>query len=137
MITKIDPATEVFRTSDRQVYPLPGTKCGTTRPGLASVSKFYMTHFHIPYLQSSTCPVSNSSLASHLDMIFVGLHLIAFPLKPDRCARREAQALVIQKLVKEQLLDYPDSEVVIAGDLNDYDSVVMGTDQMKPLSRVI
>lgn len=137
MITKIDPVTELVRTNDKQLYPLPGTQCGTTRPRWTGVSKFYMTRFHIPYFSSSThLPLNASFVSPHLDMIFVGLHLIAYPYHPDRCTKREAQALIIQKLVKEQLLAYPTSEVVIAGDLNDFDNVVTGADQRKPISRV-
>ncbi|MFC2079664.1 endonuclease/exonuclease/phosphatase family protein [Candidatus Bipolaricaulota bacterium] len=65
---------------------------------------------------------------------FIGLHLLAYPDDLERVVRREAQALIIQNLAKSFL----DSghEVVIVGDVNDFDSVVCDAAENEPRSCV-
>ena len=65
---------------------------------------------------------------------FIGLHLLAYPDDLERVVRREAQALIIQNLAKGFL----DSghEVVILGDVNDFDSVVCDAAENEPRSCV-
>ena len=60
-----------------------------------------------------------------------GLHLIAFPLDAARCAQREAQATVIQRATSSH-----QGEIIILGDLNDYDHSVLDAAEDVPISRV-
>ena len=60
-----------------------------------------------------------------------GLHLIAFPLDAARCAQREAQAAVIQRATSAH-----QGEIIILGDLNDYDHSVLDAAEDVPISRV-
>jgi len=65
---------------------------------------------------------------------FIGLHLLAYPDELERFVRREAQALIIQNLAKE-FFDLG-HEVVILGDVNDFDSVVCDAADNDPRSCV-
>jgi hypothetical protein len=54
---------------------------------------------------------------------------------PAACSRREAQATVVQKLVRQELMD--GMEVVVCGDLNDYDEQYPDQANHSPVSRVL
>ena len=69
-----------------------------------------------------------------LFITFIGLHLLAYPDDLERFVRREAQALIIQNLAKE-FFDLG-HEVVILGDINDFDSVVCDAADNEPRSCV-
>jgi len=36
-----------------------------------------------------------------LKVAYISLHLIAYPTQPDRCAKREAQAKIIQDVIEK------------------------------------
>ena len=76
MLTRVDPLVNLYRTEIKYNYPLPGSKCGYTGSiGSSGVSKHYITEY-VWY----GCPV-----------VFIGLHLLAYPDDPTRCAERDAQ----------------------------------------------
>jgi hypothetical protein len=120
LITRVDPMINLYRDETRYTYPIPGSKCGYTGPsGTSGISKHYITELDINGLQ----------------IAIIGLHLLAIPTDPTRCAEREAQALVGQQIASKYLgLGY---EVIVIGDLNDYDGVVLDSNNSIPTSQVL
>jgi exonuclease III len=120
LLTKIDPIVDLYRTEDRVEYPIPGSKCGYTgASGTSGVSKHLITEIK----------VSNISIA------LIGTHLLAYPTDKTRCAEREAQAQVLQKVINNYiLLGY---EVIVSGDFNDFDGEVVDANDNLPISMVL
>jgi exonuclease III len=120
VLTKIDPVTNLLRNEDRASYPIPGSTCGYTgNVGSSGVSKHYYTTFDI-----NKTPVA-----------IVGAHLLAYPTDSSRCASREAQALVLQETIYS--LVSQGYELIVLGDLNDYDGEVLDINSHKPISQVL
>lgn len=120
LITKIDPSKDLYRSDERVSYPIPNSKCGYTgAPSTSGVSKHYISEFTI----------GTTKLA------LIGVHFLAFPLDATRCAEREAQAQVIQNVIsKYSALKY---EIIVMGDLNDFDGVVLDANNNVPVSQVL
>jgi exonuclease III len=120
MLTKIDPMIDLYRTEERANYPIEGSMCGYTGvPGTVGVSKHYITEFMI----------------NDIKLAFIGLHLLAIPTDPGRCAQREGQAQVIQNVVSSYVSK--GYEIIIIGDMNDYDGSVPDINSNKPTSKVL
>ena len=120
MITKIDPLVSLYRTETRVNYPLVGSKCGYTgSPGSSGVSKHYITEFAFDNLKTA----------------FIAAHLLAYPTDPARCAQREAQAQVLQYVIYNYILK--GYEIILLGDMNDFDAEVLDINSDKPISRVL
>jgi exonuclease III len=120
MITRIDPFINLYRTENKINYPIEGSKCGYTSSGSTTgVSKHYITEFKI----------------GEINIAFIAAHLIAIPTEPMRCAQREGQAQVLQNVV----YDYINKgyEIILLGDMNDYDGEVLDLNGDKPLSRTL
>jgi exonuclease III len=120
LITKIDPIIDLYRTEEREIYPIPNSTCGYTgSPTSAGVSKHYITEFKI----------------QNVNIAFISAHLIAIPTDSARCAQREAQALVLQQVIIDYIqIDY---EVIMIGDFNDYDAEVLDVNNHLPISKVL
>jgi exonuclease III len=84
------------------------------------VSKHYITEFEI-YDRPT---------------LFIGLHLLAYPEDTTRGAEREAQAQIIQNIIAEYIVNKK-GEVVVLGDLNDFDGRVLDANRNVPTSRVL
>jgi len=119
LLTRVDPTVNLQRTAARYNYPVSGSKCNYNSNGDSAVSKHLYTQFKV----GSTT------------IFFVVVHFIAFPTTPDRCAQREAQAMVISNLINTTAP--ANSEVIIVGDYNDYDGVVLDKNNDMPTSRVL
>jgi exonuclease III len=119
-MSRIDPLVTLKRTSDRADYPLPGSTCGYTGvPGNTGVSKHYYTSFKIN------------------DVLFavIAAHLLAFPTDKTRCAEREGQAQVLQRIIMDFIeIGY---EVIVMGDFNDFDNETPDDINSKATSRVL
>jgi len=111
------PVLAMGRSDATQTYPIPGSRIRAPR-GTENVAK----HFW------ATIEVGDETIT------FIGLHLLAYPDELERFVRREAQALIIQNLAKE-FFDLG-HEVVILGDVNDFDSVVCDAADNDPRSCV-
>jgi hypothetical protein len=71
-----------------------------------------------------------------MQVAFFGLNLPGPPSNyPPACSRREAQAAVVQSLVRQALQD--GQEVVVCGDMNDYDGRYLDQNSHVPQSRVL
>jgi exonuclease III len=106
LLTKIDPDVSLTRTEMRYNYPIEGSRCQYNgENGTQGVTKHLFTHFTI----------HNTSI--HM----IGAHLLSDPNDPEKCAQREAQAKVLQAYI-ESKMDL-EEEVIVLGDMNDYDNV--------------
>lgn len=120
MLTKVDPLVSLYRSEEKVSYPISGTKCGsTTASGTTGVSKHYITEFKI----------------ASMNVAMIGAHLLAIPTDPARCVQREGQAQVLQNIVSSYI--QKGYEVIVIGDMNDYDAEVLDLNSDKPTSRVL
>lgn len=120
MLTKIDPVRNLYRTEERVSYPIPGSKCGYTgAPGTSGVSKHYISEFNL----------------GQMPVVMIGLHFLAYPTDPVRCAEREAQAQVIQNVIAKYWAN--SYEVIVLGDFNDFDGEVLDANKNVPISQVL
>jgi len=122
LLTRIDPTTNLQRTSNRFDYPIAGSKCGSSTKGDSAVSKHYYTRFDIQNLDGP--------------LIMIGTHFLAFPDDPSRCSQREAQASVLRQLAQEQAIDNGYNYIIL-GDLNDFDSTFLDAANDVPISQVL
>tara|TARA_E500000331_G_scaffold51181_1_gene44329 strand:+ start:3739 stop:4752 length:1014 start_codon:yes stop_codon:yes gene_type:complete len=119
MLTKIDPLIDLYRTENTYEYPIENSGCGYTETGHTGVSKHYITTFQW----------------NDIKVAYFAVHLIAYPIQPDRCAKREAQAKIMeQEIIKKVNEGY---EIFLLGDFNDYDESIEDLNDSKPLSRVL
>jgi len=119
-LTKIDPLVSLYRSEERYQYPIENSQCGYTgTPNTSGVSKHYITEYKI----------------NNIDVAFIGAHLLAFPTDPTRCAEREAQAMILQKVIEGYVKK--SYEIILLGDLNDYDGQVLDANNDKPTSLVL
>ena len=120
MLTRIDPLVNLYRTENRYNYPIAGSKCGYTgSPGSSGVSKHYITEFNI----------------SNIKVAFISAHLLAYPTDPERCAEREAQAMILQSIIAGYVSR--NYEVIMLGDFNDFDYEILDINSNKPISYVL
>jgi exonuclease III len=120
MLTRIDPIINLYRSEEKIAYPISGTKCGSTSSsGTSGVSKHYITEFNLGVYK----------------VALIGAHLLAIPTDPSRCVQREAQAQVLQNIVYGYI--ERGYEVILIGDMNDYDGEILDKNDDKPTSRVL
>jgi exonuclease III len=65
----------------------------------------------------------------------IGAHFLANPTDPTRCAEREGQASVLQKIIYEYITN--GYEIIMIGDLNDFDYEIPDVNNNKPTSMVL
>jgi len=111
------PISATGRSDETQHYPIPNSRFRAPM-GTEDVAK----HFW------ATIEIGEETIT------FIGLHLLAYPDDLERVVRREAQALIIQNLAKG-FLDLG-HEVIILGDVNDFDSAVCDAADNEPRSCV-
>lgn len=119
LLSKIKPSIDLYRTEEKVKYPIENSLCGSNITGTTGVSKHYITEFKM----------------NNMDIALIGIHLLAIPTDPDRCVKREAQAQVIQNVVTKYI--QRGFEVIVLGDMNDYDAEVLDLNSNKPTSRVL
>ena len=119
MLTRVDPVISLYRTEDRYDYPIYGSTCGYTGTGSTGVSKHYITEFKL----------------SNMNIALIGTHFVAYPTDSSRCAQREGQASVLQSVIANYVSK--GYEVIVIGDLNDFDGVVLDVNSNKPTSQVL
>ncbi len=122
LITKLDPYVSLYRSELKYQYPIKNSMCGYTgTPSSTGVSKHYITEYKIEGIES---PIA-----------FIAAHLIAIPTDPARCAQREAQAQILQNIVASYVKN--NYEIILLGDMNDYDGQVLDINEDKPTSQVL
>ena len=119
MLTKIDPLTDLYRTENTYEYPIENSSCGYNETGHTGVSKHYITTFQW----------------NDIKVAFFSVHLLAYPTQPDRCAKREAQAKIMEQEIIQKVNE--GYEIFFIGDFNDYDEDVQDLNDSRPLSRVL
>jgi len=70
-----------------------------------------------------------------IHIAFISAHLLAIPSDPKRCAEREAQASVLQKIINDYI--HKEFEVIMFGDFNDFDKEVLDVNNNVPISNVL
>jgi len=120
MLTKIDPIRSLYRTEERVSYPIPYSTCGYTgSSSTTGVSKHYITEITL----------------NNISTAVIGTHLLAYPTDVQRCAEREAQAQVLQNVIIQYIKK--GFEIIVSGDLNDFDGKILDANDNKPLSSVL
>ena len=120
MLARMDPGVSLFRTEEKLQYPLTGSTCGYTgSPKSTGVSKHYITEYN--WYGYPT--------------LVIGLHLLAYPEDPTRCAEREVQAQIIQNVIVQYIAK--GYEILVLGDFNDFDAEVVDLNKNIPISRVL
>lgn len=120
ILTKVDPILNLYRTDNRIAYPIPNSTCNYTGSnGTYGVSKHYITEMKF----------GNTNIA------VIGAHLLAFPTDKQRCAEREAQSQVIQQIIYDYI--QKDYEIILSGDLNDFDGIILDANNNYPISSVL
>lgn len=120
LVAKIDPLVNLYRSDEKVEYPIPGSTCGYVgTPATTSVSKHYITEYDVMGMK----------------IALIGVHLIAIPTDPHRCSQREAQAQIIQNIVYSYI--QRGYEVIVMGDMNDYDGDILDINADKPLSSAL
>lgn len=120
MLTKIDPIISLYRTEERVSYPIPYSTCGYTgASSTTGVSKHYITEITLNDIPTAV----------------IGTHLLAYPTDVQRCAQREAQAQVLQNVIIQYIKK--GFEIILSGDLNDFDGEILDANNNKPLSSVL
>jgi len=120
LLTRVDPISNLVRSSDRVAYPISGNTCNYTGSnGTSAVSKHFVARFNI-----------SSKVYS-----FFNHHFLAYPTTPDRCVQREAQSSVMRGLINKAISS--NDEIVVFGDYNDYSDKVPDSANDVPTSRVM
>jgi len=119
MLSRIRPLVPLYRTEAKYAYPIPNSTCGYTGSSSTGVSKHFITEFAL----------------WDLTVAFISVHFIAIPTDPSRCAQREAQATIIRNVAMDYMRK--NYEVVVIGDMNDYDGTVLDVNGHVPLSSVL
>ena len=126
LLSKFPPAVPLYRTEERVSYPIPDSTCNYTgTPGTTGVSKHLITEYFLYDTAEDT----------FIPLALIGAHLLAFPTDTMRCAEREAQAQVLQNIVVSYI--QKGYEIIVIGDLNDYDGEVLDINGHKPKSSVL
>ena len=119
MLTLIDPLVDLYRTETKLSYPLTNSNCGYIGTGSTGVSKHYITKFKF----------------NSLNIAMISAHLLAYPTDSSRCSAREAQAQILQEQI--YLLISQGYEMILLGDLNDWDNLIPDSNSNKPISNVL
>ena len=119
MLTLIDPVVNLYRTETKYSYPISGSQCNYTGSGTSGVSKHYITKFEMNGLQ----------------IAMISAHFLAYPTDSSRCSAREAQAQVLQEQITE--LVKQGLEIILLGDLNDFDNLILDANSNLPISQVL
>lgn len=120
MLSKIDPVKSIIRSNEKYSYPLDNSECGYTGDvSTTGVSKHYISEFNI----------------NGINICIIGAHLIAFPTDKSRCAKREAQASILQQVIYNYTLK--GFEIIMMGDFNDFDNTVVDMNNDMPTSHVL
>lgn len=119
ILTKIDPLESLYRTETKVSYPISISTCKSNYTGTQGVSKHYITSVNV----------------NNINIAIIGLHFLAFPDDPDRCVQREAQATVIQSIIAPYI--EKGYEIIILGDMNDWDNQDIDTNNNVPISQVL
>ncbi len=117
-LSNLVPEQTPSRTNERIAYPVARSllSCGS---GSYAVSKNYCADFDL-----AGTPVT-----------IIGAHLLAYPDRCDRSIQREAQATALANLARNALAR--GREVIVLGDLNDFDPAAIDAAGNHPTSRVL
>lgn len=120
MISKIDPNKSIYRINDKESYPINESNCGNNdEKKITNVPKNFVSEFTI----------------NNMNIAIISAHLISKPLDPIPCSKREAQSIILQKIINKYIKN--NFEVIMIGDLNDFDNKVLDLNSNIPKSKVL
>jgi len=125
LLSRLDPWTSLYRNESRMSYPLPSTNSSSCSSlyhgsnGTTGVSKHFITQFQW----------------NDISITLIGVHLLAYPTDINRCVQREAQATLVAEWI--QVAIQQGNEVIVIGDLNDFDPTIPDRNNNQPLSQVL
>jgi endonuclease/exonuclease/phosphatase family metal-dependent hydrolase len=117
-LTAVAPEHAPFRVNDRVAYPVPGSTL-TCASGDSAVSKHYVVDVRL----------------ADLAVTIIGVHFRAYPDRCSESAQREAQAAVVASIARGALAR--GREVIVLGDVNDFDGTVPDVAGSAPISGVL
>lgn len=117
-LTAVAPEHAPFRVNDRVAYPVPGSTL-TCASGDSAVSKHYVVDVRL----------------ADLAVTIIGVHFRAYPDRCSESAQREAQAAVVASIARGALAR--GREVIVLGDVNDFDGTVPDVAGSAPISDVL
>ena len=74
------------------------------------------------------------------EVIMMGMHLLSNPTSAPNCVQREGQACVLSNYLDEIISSVEDKNslnIILIGDMNDYDSSVLDSSNHLPTSRLV
>ena len=117
LITRIEPLS-LYKTQIIQKYPIYYSSLNSLKSGITNIPKHFISKFHI----------------NNIDIIIICVHLKAYPFDIENGSIREAQSIIIQKII----LDYYENfEIIVMGDFNDFDNENRDHKNDKPISKVL
>ncbi len=120
MITKIDPNKSIYRINDKETYPIKKSNCGyDENEKITDVCKNFVSEFTI----------------NDINIAIISAHLISKPVDPEQCSKREGQSIILQKIINQYIKN--NFEVIMIGDLNDFDNKVLDLNSNIPKSKVL
>ena len=135
LISKYKPLTQT-RTNNTAIYPVDNSTCGYTGDRMTDVSKHYITSFSFKDNFGDDIDGANKNKTkTNKTLTIIAAHLIAIPDDIERCAKREAQATILQQIVFDATS--VGHEVILMGDLNDYDGSTLDINSNIPLSSTL
>jgi exonuclease III len=108
LLTKIKP-TYFYKNKDEIEYPIQNSTCEyhpTEQDTYTNLRKNYVAEFFI----------------DGIPIVVIGVHLKA-RFEPKDCAKKEAQSMIIRKIVLEYL--EKNYEIIVLGDFNDFDNKIL------------
>lgn len=119
LLTRIDPILPLTRNENRVDYPVDDNNCQYDGDaGSTGVSKHLITTFSL----------------NGQNISLVGAHFLSNPNDPTACVKREAQSLVLQQTINSII---PYNDVIVMGDFNDFDPLILDINANLPNSRVL
>lgn len=124
ILTRIDPLLDLKHSRVRVDFPIEGSRCQSSQLGMTGCTKHYVTRFRVQNTQGA-----------ETTFVLAGLHLLAKPTDNERCARREAQATVVNYLIDRYRIQ--GDKLILTGDFNDFDNLTPGTDGQHSITDVL
>jgi endonuclease/exonuclease/phosphatase family metal-dependent hydrolase len=117
-LSSLLPSQSACRTAERISYPVPGSRLGCGS-GSQGVSKNYVVGLDL----------------AGTAVTIVGAHFLAHPTWCEQAVQREAQAWIVANVARGALAQ--GREVIVLGDLNDFDDTTLDAADSRPKSQVL
>lgn len=107
-LSRLDPITAVTSIQGIKAFPLSEQDYSNGKMDLEAFSRNYLAQFRI------------DMGGVFVDLLISGVHFCAGASDPNRSARREIQATIIENHINAWSILHPEGAVIIVGDMNDF-----------------